>query len=312
MAAPRPRPPAPRPPTCHARLRSGAGARVLSARLPLLDLAFCGRSPVIVPRRNVEQACARTERRRIPVSASLGARLDVGGAAARFRLQRGDLHRPAFFVKAGIPVLLHEGFAHQELAADAVEDIEEAVAVGPEHHFARLSLPVDVGEHRDLHGVPIELVVGRELVVPFQLAGVGVEGDHRVGIQVVAGAIVAVPAGIGIAGSPICQVELGIVRAGHPNRAAAVLPRLAGPGLGDRIVGGHRRRVKAPDFFPGLDVVGADPAVGALLVGGRSENDLVLDHQRRHIQLVPLMPVDQGPVPVAIPVLASMEMRCPS
>jgi hypothetical protein len=42
------------------------------------------------------------------------------------------------------------------------------------------------GEHRHLRGVVVELVVRRELVVPLQLAGVGVERDDAVAIEVVA------------------------------------------------------------------------------------------------------------------------------
>src|SRR5438093_12760849 len=41
------------------------------------------------------------------------------------------------------------------------------------------------GEHGYLRGVVVHLVVRCELVIPFQLAGVGVERNHAIGIQVV-------------------------------------------------------------------------------------------------------------------------------
>ena len=53
-------------------------------------------------------------------------------------------------------------------------------------------LTLDVGEHGHLRGVVVHLVVRRELVMPFQLAGVGVERDHAVGVEVVAEPDVAV------------------------------------------------------------------------------------------------------------------------
>ena len=84
------------------------------------------------------------------------------------------------------PGHLHERLAEQELAVGAIEHVHEPVPVGPQHHLARPALPLDVGEHRHLHRVVVELVVRRELEMPFQLTGVGVERDDRFAVQVVA------------------------------------------------------------------------------------------------------------------------------
>ena len=137
--------------------------------------------------------------------------------------------------------------------------------------------------------------------MPHQFPGVGVQRDYRVRVQIVAGAIVPVPARVGIARPPERQVCLGIVRSGHPDRAAAVLPRFSCPGFDDGFVRRHRRGVEAPALFAGLNVVGAHPAVRAFLIGGRPENDFVFDDKWSDVQLIALMPVDELPVPVLDP-----------
>ena len=138
-------------------------------------------------------------------------------------------------VEAVEPVRLHVRLALEELAGRAIEHVHHAVAVGPEHHLARLALPLDVGEHRHLRGVVVELVVRRELVVPLQLAGVDVERDDAVAIEVVAPARAAVPVGRRIAGAEEHEIRLRIVGARVPHADAAGLPRVAGPRLVARL-----------------------------------------------------------------------------
>ena len=94
--------------------------------------------------------------------------------------------------------------------------------------LARAALELDIGQHRNLRGVPIEFVVRRELVVPLQLAGIGVERDHRGTVQVVAQARIAVPIRTGIPGSPEGQIGFRIVGTGHPDGRAAVHPGIVG------------------------------------------------------------------------------------
>ena len=90
--------------------------------------------------------------------------------------------RPAVFIEAVHPVDLHEGFAEQELARSPIQHVHQAVAIGPQHDFAHPALELDVGEYGNLSGVVVHLVVWRELVIPLQLAGVGVERDHTIRI----------------------------------------------------------------------------------------------------------------------------------
>ncbi|KAF0187433.1 MAG: hypothetical protein FD165_2913, partial [Gammaproteobacteria bacterium] len=71
-------------------------------------------------------------------------------------------------------------------------------------------MPRDVGQYRDLHRVVVVAVVRRELVVPFQLAGVGVERNDGLSVEIVAGTLVGVPVGPRIADAPVREVEFRI------------------------------------------------------------------------------------------------------
>ena len=74
-------------------------------------------------------------------------------------------------------VVCHERLGDDHLAGRAIERVVEAVAVGEHHDLARLSADGEIGEDRHLGRVPVVHVVRRELVVPLELAGVGVERD---------------------------------------------------------------------------------------------------------------------------------------
>ena len=91
----------------------------------------------------------------------------------------GILDRPTVLIQPESPILLDEVFAHQKFAGGAIQDVEEAVAIGPEHHFALLALPVDIGEDRNLRRIPVVFIARRELEIPFQLSGVRIESDTQ-------------------------------------------------------------------------------------------------------------------------------------
>src|SRR5690606_39858697 len=101
---------------------------------------------------------------------------------------------------------------------------------------------------------------------------VGIERDHRVRVQVVARASVAGPRA-GIAGAPVRDVELGIVRAREPRGRAASAPRVAGPRLVTGLAG-PRNRVRLPRLFAGLGGVGHDEAADAALAAGHADANL--------------------------------------
>ena len=90
----------------------------------------------------------------------------------------------------------------------AIEHVEEAVAVGLHEQLARLPLPRRVDERRRFLRVVVPHVVRRELEMPLQRAGLRVERDDRIGIEVVAAAIVADQIGRRIAGRPVDRVQL--------------------------------------------------------------------------------------------------------
>ena len=65
-----------------------------------------------------------------------------------------------------------------------------------------------VRENRNLRGIEIEFVVGRELIMPLQLPCIGIERHHGLRIKVVARTSVSIPIGTGIADAPIRQIQI--------------------------------------------------------------------------------------------------------
>ena len=74
-----------------------------------------------------------------------------------------------------------------ELAVGAIERVEEAVAPEVADDLALLAVDRRVVEHVDADLVEVPRVVRRVLEVPGELAGVDVERDDGVGVEVVAG-----------------------------------------------------------------------------------------------------------------------------
>src|ERR1700722_14444614 len=64
----------------------------------------------------------------------------------------------------------------------------------------------------------------------LDLAGVGIEPEHRTGIEIITGVIGARPRR-GIAGAPIDRLGVLVVGAGHPGGCAAGFPVVAAPGV---------------------------------------------------------------------------------
>ena len=115
-------------------------------------------------------------------------------------------------------------------------------------------------------------VVRRELVVPDDLAGLRPQRQHRGGVEVVARPRLRRPRRR-IADAPVHEVELRIVRAGDPGRAAADLPRIGvlRPGL-VALLAARRNGVAAPQLLAGLGVPAVDEAADAEL-GARDAGD---------------------------------------
>ena len=95
--------------------------------------------------------------------------------------------------------------------------------------------------------------------------------------------------GAWIAGSPVRQVQLGVIGAGQPHRATAVLPRFR-IAVGGRIwwtrlpgfvpgLAWTGNRVEAPDFLSRVCIQRRDEAPNALVASGRPNQHHVLDRQ---------------------------------
>ena len=76
-------------------------------------------------------------------------------------------------------VVSTNGLATMSFPGDAIDRVEEPVAVGEHHDLARLPVDGELSKHGHLRRIPVVDVVRRELVVPLQLAGVGIERDDR-------------------------------------------------------------------------------------------------------------------------------------
>src|SRR5260370_32260150 len=137
-----------------------------------------------------------------------------------------------------------------ELAVCAVQVMVKLDSDGAHPEFS----PAGIDQHRHMCRIPVVDVVRRELKMPAELAGVAIQAHQRTGIEVVAPTSVAVVVGSRIAGSPIDQVEYGVLRAGDPRRRAAGLPTLAPPRFMSPLTRA-RDRPEAPHPPTGLPVV---------------------------------------------------------
>src|SRR5439155_21257628 len=114
-----------------------------------------------------------------------------------------------------------------------------------------------------------------ELEMPFEFPGVGIESEHRAGVQILARAKVAVVIRPWIAGTPVDQVQLRVVGAVVPGGRAAGLPGIARPGA-EIGFAGLGNRVEAPEMFACSGVVSIQESGDAVLATGHSDDDLVL------------------------------------
>ena len=116
--------------------------------------------------------------------------------------------------------------------------------------------------------------------VPLQLARRRPERDDAVRVQVVTRTVPAVEVGGGVAGAPVDQIELGVVRAGHPGGAAAVPPAVPRPRLVARLPGAGND-VEPPALLAGPRVERHDMAAVRQVAAARADHDHVVHQQRR-------------------------------
>ncbi len=140
---------------------------------------------------------------------------------------------------------------------------------------------VEFGQDRCLIDIEVPVVVTHELVVPLDLAGVGVERQRAAGVQVETQALLTAP-GSGVARGPEDAVQLGIVAAGDPGRTAAVFPDVTalGPGLAARLAG-RRDGVGLPHALAGVGVAGFEVAAHAPFAAADAGDDAAFHDERR-------------------------------
>lgn len=224
----------------------------------------------------VPEACLRAEGAVVPA-----ARTEDPGADQDFL---SDLRVLAADQLAGLRVdRLHEvvGLAVRphvvQLARLALHDPDEARLGRMEQQLLAAALE----QHRLVRRVEIPDVVRQFLGRPLQFAGVGIQRDHRVGVQVVALAFVAEVIRRGIADAPVQGVGFRVVGAGQPAAAAAGIAGVAGPAV--RIV---LDGVELPLRRAGVRIERIDLAALRGVAGRRCNDEHIARQGRRRSEVV--------------------------
>src|SRR5829696_4660787 len=121
------------------------------------------------------------------------------------------------------------------------------------------------------------------LKMPLVLATLEIEGNDRLGEEVVTGAHGAIKVRAGVADLDVEHAQLRIDGRRLPHRSTAVLPHLVvlRPGLVPELTW-SRNRVEAPDLVAGLGVVRGDVAANLVLGTGDADVDQPVVVDRRH------------------------------
>src|SRR5262245_25229366 len=227
-----------------------------------------------VERVDIKQSRRRVERHRRPVLSAMDRRIDPCLAALGDNLL-GLLapHRASGLrVDAVGPVDRDELVGGQQLAGRAFKHIEEAVAARLHDDLARRAGDRQIGLDQLIDPVVVVRIIRSHLVMPDHFAGLGPNSDDRIRVEVVAFPVDRIPRRR-IADAPEYEVELGIIGAGDPGRAAAGLPGLlvGGPGLG-ALLTAFGDRIGAPQRLAGLRIEALEIAAYAVF-GARDAGD---------------------------------------
>ena len=135
----------------------------------------------------------------------------------------------------------------------------------------------------------------RVLVIALNLAGVGVESECRVRVEVVAGPVVRDP-GARIPRTPVGRVRGRIIDPGNPGRSAASFVGLAFPGVATRLVW-RRHRISFPDALSGERVKRAYGAPNAELATRVAGDDFAAHRKRRQGRVATRLVVIERDIP---------------
>ena len=266
-----------------AEVRARAGEVLAAAVLDFLALHLLAQ---VLVRGDVQVAGLRVVGRRRPVLAAPQRRAELR-AMADGGLARHVVLGPARLRVDGREDVLRDvrlRVDERDAVRRALQNPQIAVAarVHEAGHGTAVALHVDQQRRRDL--VPVPRAVPVVLVIAAQLAGLDVERDDGVRIEVVAGAHVARPRP-GIAGAPERQAEPGVVAAGDPHRRAAGLPRVLRPRVVTELAGA-RNRIRLPDLVARVRVERDDEAADAALAARHTDHDPPLRGERRERHVV--------------------------
>src|SRR5580765_1815520 len=114
------------------------------------------------------------------------------------------------------------------------------------------------------------------------LAGLRTNGEHARRVKAVERFARTRIVRLGVANAPVHEIELRVVRARSPRRAAAVLPRVGilRPRFGTRLAW-RRNRVPRPQLFPCLGIPTDEETARRRLAAGHSRDEDTVGHNRR-------------------------------
>src|SRR5262249_62248519 len=90
--------------------------------------------------------------------------------------------------------------------------------------------------------------------------------------------------GLGMAGAPVDEVKLGVIRAVLPCRSAPIFPsvrNVLGPGLGAWLAG-RRYGVAAPEMLAGIGIPAVEEPARCAVAAGHPGDHNPVRHQRRN------------------------------
>ena len=231
-------------------------------------------------RRNVEERGLRVVDLGLPAGATEQRRANFDGWAAHRRPNARILHALARHRIGLAPgERLDEGRRGEEFPVFAIERVDVSELVGLDDRLQCLPVADDVDHVMLGDRVVVERLVRQVLVEPLHLPGVEVERDGRHRVETVALAHVGDPRRR-VSGPEVEEVRRRIVRPRMPDRRAADLPRVGGPGLAAGLTGGGNR-VPSPLALAGVGIEGLDESARSHLArSGHPDDDLAFHDER--------------------------------
>src|SRR5260221_955457 len=179
------------------------------------DLALREVRAEVVVRRDVEEFCLRAPRLGWPVFAATNARAELGALFRARSLGLVDGWTAGLRVNRGEDVVIGKRESVQELEAIAIQDPKVTVPASVGGRLGELPIDLGVDQERRRDFIPVKAVVRGVLVIALDLAGVGVERERRVRVEIVARPGVGHP-GPRVARSPVGRVRGRIIDPGDP------------------------------------------------------------------------------------------------